>query len=103
MKDIRKALSDISSAKICPLSLEDSGGCFVATAAYSSSNHPDLDTFRKFRDRILLTNPFGRLFVSLYYQIGPQLAQYVNGSLYLKNIVRFLLEKLASFMRSRQI
>ncbi|WP_413164278.1 CFI-box-CTERM domain-containing protein [Capilliphycus salinus ALCB114379] len=103
LKTIRKALSDISSEKICPLSLEERGGCFVATAAYSSSNHPDLDTFRQFRDRTLLTNPTGRLLVSVYYQIGPQLAQFVNGSLPLKKLVRFLLEKLASFMRNYQI
>ncbi len=103
-KTIRKALSEISSQEICPLTLEEAGGgCFVATAAYSSSSHPDLDTFRKFRDRTLLTSPFGRLLVSMYYQIGPQLAQYVNRSLYLKKIVRFLLYKLASFMKSRQI
>lgn len=103
-KTIRKALSEISSQEICPLTLEESGGgCFVATAAYSSSSHPDLDTFRKFRDRTLLTSPFGRLLVSVYYQISPQLAQYVNRSFYLKKIVRFLLEKLASFMRSRRV
>ncbi|MDT9275816.1 MAG: hypothetical protein P5680_14565 [Limnospira sp. PMC 737.11] len=99
LKTIRKALSDISSEKICPLSLESSGGCFIATAAYSTSIHPDLDTFRKFRDRSLLTNPWGRLFVSVYYQVGPQIAQYVNRSFYLKKIVRLWLEKLASFMR----
>jgi len=103
LKAIRKALSDISSEKICPLNLESSGGCFVATAAYSSSNHPDLDTFRQFRDRTLLTNPTGRLLVSVYYQIGPQLAQFVNRSLPLKKLVRFFLEKLASFMRGRRI
>jgi|SanBayMetagenome_1026888.scaffolds.fasta_scaffold05307_1 hypothetical protein len=103
LKTIRKALSEISSEKICPFSLESSGGCFIATAAYSTSIHPDLDTFRQFRDRSLLTNPWGRLFVSVYYQVGPQIAQYVNRSLYAKKMVRFLLENLASFMRSRQI
>ncbi len=103
LKTIRKALSEISSEKICPFSLESSGGCFIATAAYSTSIHPDLDTFRKFRDRTLLTNPWGRVLVSVYYQVGPQLAQFVNRSLYVKKIVRLLLEKLASFMRSRYI
>jgi hypothetical protein len=100
-KTIRKALSEISSQEICPLTLEEAGGgCFVATAAYSSSSHPDLDTFRRFRDRTLLTNPLGRLLVSVYYQIGPQLAQFVNRNLHIKKFVKFLLEKLAYFMRS---
>jgi hypothetical protein len=101
LKTIREALSEISSEKICPFSLESSGGCFIATAAYSTTIHPDLDTFRQFRDHTLLTNPLGRVLVSVYYQIGPQLAQYVNRSFYVKKIVRLLLEKLASFMRSR--
>lgn len=81
---------------------ETGGGCFVATAAYSSSSHPDLDTFRKFRDRTLLTNPLGRLLVSVYYQIGPQLAQFVNRNLHIKKLVRFLLEQLAYFMGASQ-
>jgi hypothetical protein len=102
LKTIRAGLSEICKEKVCPsFNLESTGGCFVATAAYSSSSHPDLDTFRKFRDRTLLTNPFGRLFLSLYYQIGPVFAQYVNRSFHLKKIIRFFLEKLASFMRSR--
>lgn len=100
IRTIREALSEISSQDICPLTLEETGGgCFVATAAYSSSIHPDLDTFRRFRDRTLLTNPLGRLLVSVYYQIGPQLAQFVNRNLHIKKLVRFLLEKLASFIR----
>lgn len=104
LKTIRAALSEICKEKVCPsFNLESSGGCFIATAAYSTTIHPDLDTFRQFRDRTLLTNSLGRVLVSVYYQIGPQLAQYVNRSLSVKKIVRFFLEKLASFMRSRQI
>ncbi|WP_242541308.1 CFI-box-CTERM domain-containing protein [Phormidium pseudopriestleyi] len=103
LKKLRNSFKKISETSFFPKFESNGGGCFVATAAYSSSNHPDLDTFRQFRDRTLLTNPLGRLVVSVYYQIGPQIAQYVNRSLSVKKIVRFLLEKLASFMRSRQI
>jgi hypothetical protein len=103
MKTLRFALKKISHIEFLPTFETDDSGCFVATAAYSSSIHPDLDTFRKFRDRTLLTNPLGRLLVSVYYQIGSQLAQYVNRSFHLKKLVRFLLEKLASLMRSRKI
>jgi hypothetical protein len=104
LKRLRFALKKISHKEFLPnFETTKDSSCFIATAAYSTSIHPDLDTFRKFRDRSLLTNPWGRLFVSVYYQIGPQIAQYVNRSLYAKKIVRLLLEKLASFMRSRQI
>ena len=103
LKKLRTSLAKISEISCFPDFETTGSGCFVATAAYSTSIHPDLDTFRKFRDHTLLTNPLGRLFVRVYYQIGPQLAQYVNRSLYVKKIVRIFLEKLASFMRSRQI
>jgi hypothetical protein len=101
LKKLRTSLRTISETSFFPKFEPNGGGCFVATAAYSSSTHPDLDTFRKFRDRSLLTNPWGRLLVSMYYAIGPLLARYVNHSFYVKKIVRLLLEKLASFMRSR--
>ncbi|MCB8749831.1 CFI-box-CTERM domain-containing protein [Planktothrix agardhii] len=101
LKKLRTALAKISELSCFPDFETTGGGCFIATAAYSTTIHPDLDTFRQFRDRTLLTNPLGRVLVSVYYQIGPQLAQYVNRSFYVKKIVRLLLEKLASFMRSR--
>ncbi|EKD08780.1 hypothetical protein SPLC1_S201810 [Arthrospira platensis C1] len=100
LKKLRTSLRTISEISFFPTFEPNGGGCFVATAAYSTSIHPDLDTFRKFRDRTLLTNPWGRVLVSVYYQVGPQLAQFVNRSLYVKNIVRFWLEKLACFIRS---
>lgn len=103
LKTLRFALKKISHIEFLPTFETEKTDCFVATAAYSTSIHPDLDTFRKFRDRTLLSNPLGRLFVSVYYQIGPQLAQSVNRSFYLRQIVRFWLEKLASFIRSRKI
>ncbi|EKD08781.1 CFI-box-CTERM domain-containing protein [Limnospira platensis] len=99
LKKLRTSLRAIS-AKSCFPDFEATGGCFVATAAYSTSIHPDLDTFRQFRDRTLLTNPLGRVLVSVYYQVGPQLAQYVNRSFHIKKIVKFLLKNLAHFMRS---
>jgi hypothetical protein len=103
LKKLRTSLSTISETSFFPKFESNGGGCFIATAAYSTSIHPDIDTFRKFRDRYLLSNSLGRLFVSVYYQVSPRIAQYVIHSLYAKKILRFLLEKLASFMRSRQI
>lgn len=104
LKRLRLAFKKISHKEFLPnFETTKDSSCFIATAAYSTSIHPDLDTFRQFRDRSLLTNSLGRLFVSVYYKIGPQLAQFVNRSLYVKKIVRLLLEKLASFMRSRYI
>ena len=104
-KKIREALQKISSTKICLVELEStsSSGCFIATAAYSTSTHPDLDTFRNFRDEKLLTNAVGKQLVKLYYRISPSIAQYVEKQPAIKSFVRYQLERLAKWMRSQRI
>lgn len=100
LKKIRVALLTISETKICLKSLESKPGCFIATAAYSTSTHPDLDTFRNFRDDKLLTNPVGKQLVNLYYQISPSIAQYLEKQPTIKSFVRHQLEHLARWMRN---
>jgi tetratricopeptide (TPR) repeat protein len=103
LKIIRKALSKISYTKICPLNLEKSSGCFIATAAYSTPIHPDLDTFRAFRDEKLLTHWIGNKLVKMYYQLSPSVAEYINQKPRIKRFVRRQLESLATWMRNQGI
>lgn len=100
-RKIRNALLIISQSQICDPSLETktNSDCFIATAAYSTSTHPDLDTFRNLRDEKLLTNPIGKRLVNLYYQISPSIAQYVEKHPAIKSFVRQQLERLAQWMR----
>ncbi len=51
-----------------------SSGCFIATAAYGSAMDAHVITLRRFRDRWLLTNRAGRLFVAWYYRNSPPVA-----------------------------
>jgi len=85
------------------ISSSSSSSCFIATAAYSTSAHPDIDTFRNFRDKKLLTNPVGQALVSLYYKISPSIANYVKRQPVIKSFLRQQLERLAEWMRSRQV
>jgi len=67
------------------------GGCFIATAAYGSYLHPRVAELRDFRDRYLLTNVPGRLFVSLYYWLSPPVAEVIGKHEWMRVAARGLL------------
>ncbi len=70
--------------------------CFIATAAYGSPYEKDVVIFRQFRDRYLLTNSPGRLFVRTYYRLSPPLADFIAGHDTLRAMVRCALSPLAT-------
>ncbi len=67
------------------------GGCFIATAAYGSHLAPQVQRLREFRDRYLLPNPAGKVFVAVYYKLSPPLAAVIAVSKSLRAIVRVTL------------
>ena len=67
------------------------GGCFIATAAYGTPTAEQIDVLREFRDTVLLESTAGSLFVSLYYQLSPPVADFIAGSELLRTLVRELL------------
>ncbi len=73
--------------------------CFIATAAYGSPLHHDLQVFRKFRDQVLLRSYVGRAVVRGYYRVSPVLAQFISKHETMRRYVRSGLEKLAVWLR----
>jgi PKD repeat protein len=69
----------------------DGGGCFIATAAYGSPIEPQVELLREFRDRFLLTNPTGQIFVMLYYTFSPPAAEFIAQHESLRTVVRVAL------------
>ena len=65
--------------------------CFVATAAFGSSNQPRVMTLRQFRDEYLLTADLGQGFVRTYYANSPVVADQVKKSEIIKGSIRRLL------------
>ena len=75
-------------------------GCFIATAAYGTSLHEDIDVLRDFRDEYLMTNQIGRAFTELYYTTSPPIADVIRDNEGLRTIVRKgLVEPLVYILR----
>jgi len=62
--------------------------CFIATAAYGSYLDSHVEVLRDFRDQYLVTNPVGSALVSVYYDISPPVAEFIDEHPALKPVVR---------------
>jgi hypothetical protein len=73
------------------ISFNTDDACFIATAAYGSLLDAHVVVLREFRDRILMDNRVGRLLVGIYYDVSPQLSDFVRENELLQAAVRFAL------------
>ena len=62
--------------------------CFIATVAYGTPLHEDIDVLRDFRDEYLMPNPAGRAFVKIYDDVSPPLANAIRDNGGLRTAVR---------------
>lgn len=73
-------------------SRSESDGCFIATAAYGTALHEDLDTLRNFRDRVLRQHWYTRWVVFVYYKLSPPIAEWIRRRKSRQRAVRAILE-----------
>ncbi len=62
--------------------------CFIATAAYGTPLHEDIDVLRDFRDEYLMMTPPGKVFVKIYYTTSPPVADVIRENEGLQTVVR---------------
>ena len=101
--DTRSLLQTLhyTAYKMLEVSLEKigRGGCFVATAVYGSELHPNVVLLQRFRDTRLVTSVSGRVFVRLYYRLGPTMAGIVSARPILQKTIKCLLDTIVSAFR----
>ncbi len=83
--------AELSKATDCTTVSKPSATCFIATAAFGSELHPEVERLRRYRDSVLMTSVSGRLFVWAYYRCSPPVAALVRRSAALRALVRWVL------------
>ncbi|NQE53019.1 Cell surface glycoprotein [ANME-1 cluster archaeon GoMg3.2] len=68
--------------------VQEPSPCFIATAAYGTPLHEDINVLRKFRDEYLMPNPAGQAMVKIYYTTSPPIADRIRANEGLRTAVR---------------
>ena len=98
--DSDKSITANFSATAPPEKPEKKGGCFIATAVYSSSIHSHVRILQDFRDKYLMPSKLGSKLVRLYYKYSPSIANLIAKHIPLKVAVRISLLPLVVFSYS---
>lgn len=75
----------------------DGGFCFIATAAYGSTQEPHVRILRQFRDQVLMQSDAGKWFVRTYYRLSPPAAHFIEQHPTLRAVTRAALWPLYGF------
>ncbi len=89
-----RGVLNLSSSRV--LWIQQRGFCFVASAVLGDEA-PELDTFRAFRDRVLLRWAPGA--VEAYYRHGPRAARWLTGRPLARSATRALLRGVHAAMK----
>lgn len=72
--------------------------CFISTAAFGSDMASEVQTFREFRNKYMLSSEFGRTLVKTYYKYSPALANIIADSEVLRAATRTALYPVLGFV-----
>jgi hypothetical protein len=69
---------------------KSNSNCFIVTTTMGDINHPVVVDYRRYRDEVLLNTFIGRLFIDLYYKVGPVLSKVIKTNSFLFTISKKL-------------
>lgn len=78
-------------------------GCYVATAVYGTYDCPEVWTLRRYRDDILATTWYGRLFVRTYYAISPTLVKWFGHTEWFKKMWQGKLDRMVEKLQKNGV
>ncbi len=84
-------------------STKSNGGCYVATCVYGSYDCPQVWTLRRFRDNILASTWYGRIFIRIYYVVSPNMVKWFGHTVWFKKMWRGKLDQFVSKLQSEGI
>lgn len=76
----------------CATTIQKFSNCFIATAVYNDSYHPNVVLLRRFRNEYLLTNKIGNDFVNMYYKYSPKFALFIKDKKVISFPIKIILD-----------
>lgn len=76
-------------------------GCYVATAVYGSYDCPEVWTLRRFRDNVLASTWYGRLFIKCYYAVSPTCVKLWGDTVWFNRFFKSKLDRLVKDLESK--
>ena len=78
-------------------------GCYVATCVYGSYDCPQVWTLRRYRDDVLGSTWYGRLFVRIYYAISPIFVKWFGNTNWFKKLWKGKLDHMVAKLNAEGI
>jgi len=71
---------------------KQSKGCYIATMAYGSYEHPQVILLRGFRDNTLSKSKFGLWIIKIYYRYSPKVVERLKDKKLINSLIKKTLD-----------
>ncbi len=82
---------------------KSAGGCYIATAVYGSYDCPEVWVLRRYRDYVLKSTWYGKIFIKIYYTVSPILVKLFGKNEWFQSFFKKRLDKIADDLKKRGI